>query len=339
LGLYAGAESGDLHAFGSGQFIFVKGLRSAMVQMLDNPSECDFDEIASFQRRVFGYQLLNAERWRIQTANYYRWKYAAPLGPARLAIIRRHGALTAMAAAVPFLIECSEGKRPAWQICDIATEAGSRNKGYFRACLQALRAAAGGEWMFCFPNRKSRHGMHSAGLRAQTTVQLVARPINPWSRSTNSSLRGAGKPVDAEDSPELIKSEIKLVKSAEFLAWRYSRHPCNHYDIIATQLGDTEGFVVTRAFSIIGLRLALVMEAHPPSEAGLRAGFVASERWARTNRCHALVATRPVGPGTRLLNGISLPRTLQFFASGPDGTADDRGGRSWRIELGDWDAL
>lgn len=310
-----------------------------MVQLLDTRSECDFDEIAAFQRRAFGYQLLNAERWRIQTANYYRWKYDAPPGAARLAIIRRHGALAAMVAAVPFLIECYGGRRLAWQICDIATDAESRNRGYFRDCLQALRVAVRDQWMFCFPNRKSRHGMRSAGLRPQMAVQLAARPISPWSRDTNASIGGSATPLDAEDTTELTKDEIKLAKSAEFLAWRYTRHPCNRYHVIATRRGDTEDFVVIRAFSMMGLRLALVMEAHPPSEAGRRAGLVASKRWAQANRCTAIVATRPIAPGTGLQNAISLPRRLQFFSSGPDGTTEHRSGSSWRIELGDWDAL
>jgi hypothetical protein len=36
-----------------------------MVQLLDTSLESDFDEIAAFQRRAFGYQLWNMERWRL----------------------------------------------------------------------------------------------------------------------------------------------------------------------------------------------------------------------------------------------------------------------------------
>src|SRR5262249_22610580 len=105
----------------------------------------DFDEIAAFQRRAFGDEWLKSERRRLQRAEYYRWKYFPPAGPAWLASIRSGHDMAAMAAAVPFHAAGADGASTAWQICDIAVDPGFRRRGLFARCLAALATAVAGD--------------------------------------------------------------------------------------------------------------------------------------------------------------------------------------------------
>src|SRR5215216_4534985 len=100
-----------------------------MAELISVSRDTDFEEIAAFQRRAFGYERIKSERRRLQCAEYYRWKYFPPAGPARLAAVRSPRGLVAMLAAVPFKLEA--GHATAWQICDIASDPEFRRRGLF----------------------------------------------------------------------------------------------------------------------------------------------------------------------------------------------------------------
>src|SRR5438128_73614 len=117
-----------------------------MAEVIRISHATDFEEITAFQRHAFGHDWLKSERRRLQRAEYYRWKYFPPAGPAWLAAIRAQQAMVTMVAAVPF--ELGEGHSTAWQICDIATDPQFRNRGFFAGCLAALSEAVGSDMTF-----------------------------------------------------------------------------------------------------------------------------------------------------------------------------------------------
>src|SRR5262249_15824304 len=123
---------------------------------------------------------------RLQRAEYYRWKYFPPAGPAWLAIVRSQQELIAMVAAVPFSLAGGEGMSTAWQLCDIATDPRFRNRGFFASCLDALDRAVAGGMTFCFPNARSRAGLTKAGFEVGAILSIHTIVVLPRWGASNS---------------------------------------------------------------------------------------------------------------------------------------------------------
>src|SRR5438067_10000597 len=148
-----------------------------MMELVRASRETNFEEIAAFQRRAFGYAWLKSERERLQHAEYYRWKYFPPAGPAWIAMIRSQNVIVAMLAAIPLNLTTGQARSVAWQICDIATHAQFRRRGFFARCLAALADAVAGDVTFCFPNRQSRAGLRRAGCSLHSQLRVRVQPI------------------------------------------------------------------------------------------------------------------------------------------------------------------
>jgi hypothetical protein len=311
-----------------------------MAELIRLSRDADFEEIAAFQRRAFGYEWLKSERRRLQCAEYYRWKYFPPTGPAWLALVRSRQQMVAMVAAVPFDLATGEGA--AWQICDIATHPQFRHRGFFASCLAALSEAVAGDVMFCFPNKQSRAGLIRAGYAARSMLRVHARPLFPLARR-KSAAAGSGAADLAEcDAAFWIdpRRHRYIRRSPEFLRWRYAAHPLNRYVALRRPGGGGTGscVVVRRMFDG---RVGMVVENWSGSEEG--AAQEAGYRWAKSAGCLALLWARdPLVPSpgnTRAGLNWQLPwkivcYTNRYLESSSPETADDL-----HVQLGDWDAV
>jgi hypothetical protein len=312
-----------------------------MIDLINTFDAFDFDELASFQRRAFGFPWLTPERARLQRPQYYRWKYSPPAGPAHLAPIRCNGELAVTAAAVPVAVVSGQHRARVWQVCDIATDARFRKQGLFSRCLDALSAASNGEMMFCVPNRQSRVGLTRAGFSAQSTFGVYLSPILPqwggkseWNAAELDYLEAIGTSISEEESRPHAE------RSLEFLRWRYTSHPLTRYTCLPVHASDgSQGFVIVRHVYAFGLRLGLVMEAWPLSDAGRRAGVDMAERWARQTRCLALLASNGVLPSAGHWR-LRLKLSDRFVvAKRLDPLTLNAAFNSLLTQIGDWDAL
>jgi len=292
----------------------------------------DFDEIAAFQRRAFGDEWLKSERRRLQRAEYYRWKYFPPAGPAWLASIRSGHDMAAMAAAVPFHAAGADGASTAWQICDIAVDPGFRRRGLFARCLAALATAVAGDTTFCFPNRRSRAGLIKAGYAASTLLRVRGRPL--IGLAGGKSAAAVADPVSlagrAAASEANLGRHRHIRRSPEFLRWRYAAHPLNRY--VGLSLQDGAGAIVRHLF---GGRVGVVVESWPDWEEGMQAGYEAACRWARDSGCWALVEARNApasAGGIRPWDVVCLARENREPSS-------QARAEPLRLRLGDWDAV
>jgi Acetyltransferase (GNAT) domain len=306
----------------------------------------DFEQIASFQKHCFGIDWVSPERGRLQCPAYYRWKYFAPAGAACLASIRSKRELLAMIAAVPFWMAGSGNKFRAWQICDIATHPNCREQGLFSKCLSALRETLAGEMMFCFPNEHSRRRLVREGFSVQTKLQLRARPV-PLHRKGDSQIEFDLSNFPAElDRTTDKELQLHIIRSPEFLQWRYSSHPVIKYTGIITPTPRTvhpQALAFLRTIDLVGLRLCLIVESWPSSENGLRLAINAALQWANKNRCCALLSAggQPTTTSTLksfwCIRGWKMSKSISFCATEPPFAHE--GASSWGLQLGDWDAV
>ncbi len=313
-----------------------------MAELIRLSGDADFEEIAAFQRRAFGHEWLKSERRRLQCAEYYRWKYFPPRGPAWLALVRSRQQMVAMVAAVPFHLAMGQGA--AWQICDIATDPQFRHRGFFAGCLAALSTAVAGDMMFCFPNKQSRAGLVRAGYAARSMLRVCARPLLPLA-TRKSDVAGFGTADLAEcDAAFTIdpRRHRYIRRSPEFLRWRYAAHPLNRY-VALRKPGDggTDSCVVVRR--MFKGRVGMVVENWSSSEEGARAAQDAGYRWAKSSGCLAFLWARdprvPSPGNTRADLNWQLPWKIVCYTnrnpeSSSPGTAGDL-----HVQLGDWDAI
>lgn len=314
-----------------------------MAELIRLSRDADFEEIAAFQRRAFGHEWLKSERRRLQCAEYYRWKYFPPAGPAWVALVRSQRQMVAMAAAVPFNLAMGEGA--AWQICDIATDPQFRHRGFFANCLAALSRAVAGDMMFCFPNKQSRAGLIKAGYAARSMLRVHARPLFPLATRSKSDVAGSGT-ADLAECDAAFKLDPRrhryIRRSPEFLRWRYAAHPLNRYVALRISgVGCTESCVVVR--HMFNGRVGMVVESWSGSEEGARAAQKAGYRWAKSSGCLALLWARdPLVPSpgnTKAMLNWQLPWKIDCYTNrnsepSSKGTADNL-----HVQLGDWDAI
>jgi len=315
-----------------------------MAELTRISRDTDFEEIAAFQRRAFGYEWLKSERRRLQRAEYYRWKYFPPAGPAWLATIRSRQELVAMVAAVPFGRADGEGRSTAWQICDIATHPQFRNRGFFARCLAAISTGVAADMTFCFPNRQSRAGLVKAGYVVRSILRVRARPLLPraTSRSDESAVRSVNLiECDAAFADDAGRHD-HIQRTPEFLRWRYTTHPLNRYVALRASPGQPkEACVIVR--HLFDGRIGLVVDISSVSEEAVRTGQEAARQWAKTTGCSALLWTRgsevDAAGSKNSIGGWQQPCSIVCYAhSNMVGVAQQISGRL-QVQLGDWDAV
>jgi hypothetical protein len=304
-----------------------------MAELIRVSRDTDFEEIAAFQRRAFGNEWLKSERRRLQRAEYYRWKYFPPAGPAWLATVRSQQDLIAMVAAVPFSLAGGEGISTAWQLCDIATDPGFRNRGLFAGCLDALDTTVAGGMTFCFPNARSRAGLTKAGFEVGAILSIHSMLVLPRLRA-GTSVPAMANALDGEPVSSSAPSHLHIERSREFLKWRYDTHPLNRYVRLASDQGAAQ-VVIRRLF---GDRIGVIAEFSSHSEQGLGAAKALARRWAASAGCLALIHA-PGVPYRPLPRRRQAPWHVPCYARGHRLSPGQGSPPSLHVQLGDWDAI
>jgi hypothetical protein len=215
----------------------------------------------------------------------FDWLYSQnPHGPARawLAKDSENGEVVGTSAAFPRRATLNGTERTGWVLGDFCVADKYRSLGPALQLQRATLAAAtdgGTDFYYDFPSRKMMAIYKRCGVTPAVQVVRLAKPLRlksdtvrsiPLARSLgNALLRLLDLRIGFQDGWSVMLHEgscgaeftecsrsadvsdaCAIQRSAEYLNWRYLRHPYMHYEILTVrEAGDLQGYVV---FSISG---------------------------------------------------------------------------------------
>jgi hypothetical protein len=189
----------------------------------------DLEKFVRFQRRAYSENRGIIGASSIQTAEYYRWKYHAPWGIAKVSTAEIDATLVSAVAAIPYPLIDRTNEQMGWQLCDIATHSTYRRQGLFRRCLSALISTLPPNSMiFCFPNRQSFVPLIRMGFVTNGALRLWVS-VAPLLNRGRYSWRE--KPQDANLTPALsvASGAIRAHINKSYLEWRFVSRPAQKY--------------------------------------------------------------------------------------------------------------
>lgn len=261
---------------------------------------------------------------------------------------RSNGGVAASVSAVPLLVSGPDGTHRAWQIVDIATAPAVRGRGYFRRNLEAIRSELPpSEILVCFPNAKSSPELRRQGFIPVAELKTYARLVFPevflW-RSARTQGDAARPLVFDRDVSICTPSLWHVARTAEYLNWRYRRHPVHNYAMLVDGPSlDPSGLAIVRRFDAFGIRIAVFMELHARTADVVKRLVNRANDWARHRHLAMMMA---IGSSRPTIGFLPVPRPLEpkrhicvagYSGSTPE--ADRRIPGPWSVQIGDWDGL
>lgn len=336
-------------------------------------SEADFEAVYDLVDEGFG-----AQRPR----PWYEWLYRRnPRGTARCWLItdRATGRIVSADARWPWPMARGAEEIPGALSGDLAVASEWQRRGLYAMWLDLWHRQPSSGVAVWWPNEKSRgaskkHGGQGGRLRPVPRAVMVLGTTDVLRRRgwTSPLATAAGAPVDAAQGlwrrlvlrPDagVAVEEVRRFdpacgelarrwtewpgfwcpRDAEFLDWRYLRHPTATYVALASaDPGRLQGYCVLK----IDAEMALLMEfVAPPSPSGIRAALLRRAiEIARAAGCAQLeVYAPPRWPhwGFVRAAGFLPVRSSLFFGASKSfakGAAADL--RNWRCSAGDVDCL
>jgi hypothetical protein len=316
-----------------------------------SPAALDFDAVEQLQQRAFSKIIEKTGTGYLFTAPYYRWKYFAPTGDAKIAVIHDKEGLVAVNAMYPLTIlaqgKCIQG----WQSCDTATHPRGRRKRYFVQCIKALSNEIEGDAVFFgYPNHTSKPGLERCEWSHHSDVRTWLR-VFPSSKITGFPFIERMEDFKTEQDEFSLQlaaqGGVILDRNSTYMNWRYKQHPFHQYEIYGwREHGHLLGLIILRRARILGKELAIIMEAlalYPHVERGILS-FAAA--WGQEHKAtHTLLLNNTTGLTAGILSGYlpifkwALPKRQILM-----GTAYGIHGKQvwnmpWRIQIGDWDGF
>jgi GNAT superfamily N-acetyltransferase len=292
---------------------------------------------------------LMAEVWGESAgAEDFDWWYDGnPAGPRLLSIVLDDGRVAGASGMSFYRMRLGGEERLVAFALDAAMHADYRGKGLWSALElhnEEGCARAGATAVLGFPNPVSRRILvGKLGWRDLAGLRMWARPLSP--RASESAWRDeAGETLDRfdEEAEELARRAGAtwrncIVRSAEYLNWRFADSP-RPYRILAERRGGRlEGWAVVTHKRFQGHAVGVVADLVAPTSRVAR-GLL--HRSARSVRAEALVALVSPAERPRYLAAGFVPthRLLRLIGKAlvPDvDLAAKRG--AWHLALGDTD--
>jgi hypothetical protein len=312
--------------------------------------ELDLESYAAFQKEAFR-DLLAKRRAsdRHMTAQFYRWKYRTPVGAARIATVRRAGAIVSSCAALPLRVSFGGGLVTGWHFVDVATLPVERGRGRFSSALRALAdSIPTGDVLFAFPNEASIGGFRRLGFDENVVMTTW---INLWPRlapRATGSVRIIDRFGSDRDIAGMIDSGNRpcIDRRSDYLDWRYTDHPINSYSLSICDDGRRTGFSVTRSARVMDRDVVLIMElfgSTPRAQASLVAHAAERARSARVGVLVLMGTSVPMMSACRSwlvpVPSVLLPKrqvlVVRAGEHAPTSVVHDR----WILRTGDWDVF
>ncbi|HXE97674.1 MAG TPA: GNAT family N-acetyltransferase [Dongiaceae bacterium] len=313
-----------------------------------NSDDLDYIEFSGLQQEAFADVPGQKERLLIQTPDYYRWKYAAPAGKAKIALARIDGELVAANAMFPLTISAGPTRISGWQSCDTATLPKARGKWLFSKCLHELKAVLGqDEFFFGYPNKNSEPGFRK--FRWTTIDQLNFYVFAGLGRASAGTIVCLNDRLD-RFAPHLkgfmTNDMVAIERSYEFLNWRYLNHPVYTYQLFGyIEQEQLLGYIVLRKVRFSHVKFGLILECWAHQDVVRTSLYKFAEKWSSRNGCHATMVLAINNPIKTSLTArfIKVPERLsprKFLLMGDvQPILHLQENREWVAFAGDWDGF
>jgi hypothetical protein len=315
--------------------------------------QIDYENFAGFQKVAFAKRLeeLNYSDSYLN-ADFFRWKYNPPAGHAKIAILRKGTELISTTSLVPIDIIFEGEKVRGWQLCDAATHPKAMGRGYHRKTEKELINALGmREIVFVFPNHSTIQSLIDNNFILKETIRTWFKPVSCNFHHSNNNVTQidfSQSNIDKIFSHSHGKNETGIYRSAEYMNWRYSRHPINTYASFVYSHGDrTNGFATIRSVRALGREMVALMEFWG-DDRGVRSALLQNiKEWMYKNQNSRLIfqdnrmsAMDGIGFGFLPVPSIILPKkqVLMLYAK-PEEFKMRILKSAWHIQWGDWDGF
>jgi hypothetical protein len=324
------------------------------VPIIKEPKALDFDVLEELQQIAFSQIIAKTGTGYLFTAPYYRWKYSAPAGDAKVALIYDDADLVAINAMYPLDLLVQGERIRAWQSCDTAIHPRSRLKGYFVQCINALKEKIGDEAVFFgYPNHTSKPGLAKCGWTHHSNVRTWIRLL-PSIKMTEFRFI---EPIEhfATEHDIFFKEfatvhhkKVMLERSSTYMNWRYKYHPFHQYEIFGWYESNyLQGIIVLRKAKISGRELAIVMEVLAFSASVERQLLAFAASWGKAHQARfTLVLNNTTHITTGMLSAYvpvpmwMLPKRQILMGTTTDNArANLAWSMPWYIQIGDWDGF
>lgn len=317
------------------------------------PKTLDFSAVANLQQIAFAEIINKTGMGYLFTEPYYRWKYFAPAGEAKIALLYDEAGLAAVNAMYPMDILANGTRIRGWQSCDTATHPRGRGKGHFMQCIGALKNEIGSEDVFFgYPNHNSRAGLVKFGWTHHSNVRTWACVLPGIKKARTNYIEPLTEFTTEQDifSAELAASckGAILDRSAAYMNWRYNQHPLHQYESFAwRESGRLLGVIVLRKATISGRELAIVMETLALSTRVERGLLAFAADWGRQRKAsYTLALNNTIQTMTGILSAyLPVPmwvlpkRQILMGAAASGERANTVWNMPWHIQIGDWDGF
>ena len=185
---------------------------------------------------------------------YGRWLYGDnPFGLARMVKAIDLGQLIGFMAMVPLRLARRDAQVPAYNVVDVVVHPDYRGQNVFGRMIASAEQMAIAEdaILIGYPNAMAVNAWRRAGMHFQT-------PLRPYLVAPTLPARGLHA-AEIQDSQALEPALVllrdqalrgddwRLSLSADYVDWRYLRHPVHRYKIQQIEVGATPaGFLVSR---------------------------------------------------------------------------------------------
>lgn len=314
------------------------------VRVLD-ASELDVAAHAALQQRVFGSVLEeNGIPLARLGADVFAWKLNPPQGEGRVAVVERDGAMLSTCSAFPVELGAGERRVRGWHLCDAATAPEARGSGFFHAVHTALRESVpADDLVFAFPNGQSRGAFVRDGYETAVEVPLWFRPVIGGVAQGEGveSIESFGEEHDELAERLAQDGVIATLRSAEYLTWRYLRHPYFRYQLFELRRDDrVDGVLVLNRMEARGRTSMWVMELVAVDKSAERALARTARSLAKEQDCDVVLSMANARlPGAVRLPACFLPKKHVLMVRTAGAPREVSAWDAWTVQTGDWDTF
>jgi hypothetical protein len=313
--------------------------------------QLDYAAYASFQKEAYQDLLIRTKATDSHmTPDYYRWKYFAPAGKARIARIKEGNEVVSSSAMIPFWIRNKDVRAIGWHVLDVATLPKARKKGYFSQSLKKLfGTVSADEIVFAFPNASSLPSFANLGCRENVLLTTWINPAVFLSARSSPHVKEERRFTEEHDIffKKANPQAPFLEHDAPYCNWRYIRHPNNTYVFFTYRRnGVCGGFAVARKARVMDRDLGLIMELWGENTHVKTALLRHAAHWAGTQgkRMMAMMNT-----SLSFLGGwgafffpvpsIFLPKRQILVLHAEGEKTKKLMDKKWLVQTGDWDVF
>jgi hypothetical protein len=198
------------------------------------------------------------------------------------------------------------------------------------------------EWVFAFPNGRSRGAFARERFHEVERVPLWARPITGRGRAAEAlePIGELGPEHDALAERLAARSGLTARRSAAYLRWRYREHPFFRYQLFQLRRADrVDGILVLNRMEARGRVSMWVMELWAEDRPAARELARGARALAAAQGCDVLLSMSNARlPGALRVPPCFLPKEhVLVVRRGAPGELVDPG--RWDVHTGDWDTF